>query len=319
MIYRTLLEVKESRRQGNSLAFLIDNLLQSEKLLQEHRSPFLVLAYAGISLANLEGEYCDFSSSSWEKLSVKKQIAYAKEYQQWYAQQIKEPLEKSFEQGTSLKMMLIPPGKFWRGTRFSKSKHRYEEIAHKVLLDQAFWCGKYPVTQQQWKSIFKERRRFLKKNLEKPITKIDWKESQKFCIQTQSFLLSEAQWEYACRAGTTTAFYFGDNPKKINSSAWNFFNADFEAHRVGQKRPNPWGLYDFYGNVWEWCQDRYGNYPTEECKNPKGSKTGNQRICRGGSFSMESRHCTSFFRHRLEANTQSPEVGFRVAKKREGS
>ena len=131
-------------------------------------------------------------------------------------------------------------------------------------------------------------------------------------------LPTEAQWEYACRAGTTTIYSFGDDWLKLEQYAWYSKNAwgigEKYAHRVGQKQPNPWGLYDIHGNVWEWCGDWYGKYEGLAVDDPAGPASGSGRVLRGGSFDVEPDYCRSAFRDYWPPDDLNINVGFRVSR-----
>jgi formylglycine-generating enzyme required for sulfatase activity len=132
-------------------------------------------------------------------------------------------------------------------------------------------------------------------------------------------LPTEAEWEYACRAGTTTAFSFGDDEAKLGQYAWYDKNAwdigEKYAHRVGQKLPNPWGLYDMHGNVWEWCQDWYAPYGSETVvSDPVGPAQGDYRVLRGGSFLNLTSYVRSAFRYAYQPVNRNTNFGFRAAR-----
>src|SRR5262249_24705918 len=137
---------------------------------------------------------------------------------------------------------------------------------------------------------------------------VSWQDTQAFCDwlgkkEGQKYRLpTEAEWEYACRAGSTTKFFFGDNDKDLDAYAWHGDIAKGKAHPVGELKPNPWGLYDIYGNVWEWCQDRFdgkkGHLPGPAV-DPTGPETGDYRMVRGGAWTSHgrSRYIYSAFRY----------------------
>jgi formylglycine-generating enzyme required for sulfatase activity len=123
-----------------------------------------------------------------------------------------------------------------------------------------------------------------------PVEMVSWNEATEFCKKLSEKtgnsvrLPTEAEWEYACRAGTKTAFSFGDSPAALDDYAWHPRNSDAMSHPVGKKKPNAWGLYDMHGNVFEWCADWYGVYPEGPATDPSGPATGEKRVLRGGSW-----------------------------------
>ena len=130
-------------------------------------------------------------------------------------------------------------------------------------------------------------------------------------------LPTEAQWEYACRAETTTKYYFGDDASKLGDYAWFYKNAFYVkkryAHPVGKKKPNAFGLYDMHGNVWEWCQDWYGDYQSTSAIDPSGPTGGQRRVLRGGSWYYVADHCRSAYRSGRDPDARRSVGGFRVS------
>ena len=127
-------------------------------------------------------------------------------------------------------------------------------------------------------------------------------------------LPTEAEWEYACRAGTTTRYSFGDSSALSGEFAWSRENSDGRTHPVGKKKPNPWGLYDMHGNAYEWCQDWYGSYPSGEVKDPRGPESGSLRVTRGGSWNYTFVNCLSAYRGRTTPIDRGFNLGFRVVR-----
>jgi len=125
-------------------------------------------------------------------------------------------------------------------------------------------------------------------------------------------LPTEAEWEYACRAGTTTKYSFGDSKSELGGYAWYDENSGGRTHPVGEKKPNGWGLYDMHGNVWEWCQDWHDDYPSGSATDPTGAASGSLRVIRGGSWFYYSDYCRSASRDRLTPDFRSDFLGFRV-------
>ena len=199
-----------------------------------------------------------------------------------------------FGEGVKLEMVLIPAGKFMMGSKknpvdpFSKIKVEQplanELPQHEVTFAKPFYMGKYEVTQEQWFRIMGTNPSY-NKGAKLPITDISWDDCKIFIkilnakTSDRYRLPTEAEWEYSCRAGTTTAYSCGDNLKKSDA------NIDGDSIKaVGSYRPNAFGLYDMHGNVFEWCNDCYANYPAGAVIDPKGPATGKSRVLRGGSY-----------------------------------
>lgn len=127
-------------------------------------------------------------------------------------------------------------------------------------------------------------------------------------------LPTDAQWEYACRAGSTTKYSFGDDAGTLGEYAWYVANAEWKTHPVGEKKPNAWGLYDMHGNVWEWCQDWQRPYTAEEVTDPRGPATGWSRVFRGGCFAHQPDGVFSFARESEAPGTKNMAIGFRLAR-----
>ncbi len=150
---------------------------------------------------------------------------------------------------------------------------------------------------------------------------VSWDDAQEFLgklnlmEKTNTYRLpTEAEWEYACRAGSTTRFCFGDEEAELEDYAWYEENSEGKTHPVGQKQPNAWGLYDMHGNVWEWCQDWYGDYPAGPVTDPRGPDTGEYRVLRGGSWGNDSRNLRSAVRDYNNPDFRHYNFGFRVAR-----
>jgi len=236
-------------------------------------------------------------------------------------------------------MALIPAGEFIMGDDNGDADER---PAHKAQVG-AFYMDTHEVTQQAYESLMKKNPSKFK-GPDKPVEQVDWyravlycnmrsiKEGLKPCYDPNSLacdfqadgyrLPTEAEWEYACRAGTQTKYSFGDDPAKLKTYAWFKANADKATHPVGQKAANPWGLYDMHGNVAEWCHDVYGEtyYQKSESTNPHGPATGNKRVLRGGGWSANDEGCRSAIRASENARFAdacfgSDAYGFRCVRK----
>ena len=209
---------------------------------------------------------------------------------------------------------------------FIAAKARYdtaypsEKPAHSVTLTKPFYMGKLAVTQAQWQQVMgADPSNF--KGRDKPVETVSWDDAQAFCKklseQTKEMvrLPTEAEWEFACRAGTNTAYYSGDTDKDLDRVAWYDANSKNTTHSVGQKAPNAFGLYDMHGNVWQWCEDWYGEgyYRKSEAENPHGPADGAFRVLRGGSWTYGSSHCRSARRRWGAPGRRGFDVGFRIA------
>jgi len=188
-----------------------------------------------------------------------------------------------------LDFVWIPPGTFMMGSPKSESEWYNTEKQHRVTISQGFWIGRFEVTQEQWKSVMgKNPSYFSGKN--NPVESVSWDDIQVYLSKLNKSsdgyyrLPTEAEWEYACRAGATTAYHFGSDSSNLGDYAWTFFNSSESTHPVGAKKPNSWGLYDMHGNVREWCGDWYTSYPSDSVTDPVGPTSGYDRINRGGSF-----------------------------------
>jgi formylglycine-generating enzyme required for sulfatase activity len=207
-----------------------------------------------------------------------------------------------------------------------------EQPAHKVTFQAPFAMAKYEVTQELYEAITgKNPSRW--KGPRNSVEMVNWEEAQEFCRKVtaelhQRKLLgkdevirlpSEAEWEYACRAGTTTRYSFGDSAEELTKYAWFKGNAAGNDPPVGKKLPNAWGVYDMHGYVWEWCADAwhpsYAGAPADG--SPRTSKDAKERVLRGGSWADSADHCRSAFRQHRKAQARSDAIGFRCVRARE--
>lgn len=214
----------------------------------------------------------------------------------------------------------MPPGTFRMGSPESEEgRHSDEGPLHDVTLTRGFWLFDTLVTQELRQAVMGENsNRFY--GARRPVDSVSWDYAQRFLKtlnqrygETIFALPTEAQWEYACRAGTTTAYSFGDDPALLDDYAWYALNAQSTTHVVAAKRPNPWGLYDMYGNVWEWCQDFWGDYKADGAVDLTGPKNGSYRVLRGGSWDSSARYVRSASRIPNDPGNRSYNVGFRCA------
>jgi formylglycine-generating enzyme required for sulfatase activity len=194
--------------------------------------------------------------------------------------------------GVKLELVWIPPGEFMMG---SNDEEDVEKPAHRVKLTKGFWMGKYEVTQEQYEAVVGSNpSRF--KGANNPVEQVTWDDAVAFCRKVGGRLPTEAEWEYACRAGTTTRYHSGRKHDDCERVGWTIDNSGETTHAVGGKQANAWGLHDVHGNVWEWCADSYGDYPSAEAVDPTGPDSGQKRVLRGGSWYDYSVYCRSTFR-----------------------
>ena len=217
--------------------------------------------------------------------------------------------------GVKLEMVLIPAGSFTMSGEGGGA-------IHEVNITKPFYMGKHEVTQEQWEKVMGGNPSQVKGG-KKPVESVSWDDCQKFLDKLNAkaggqggkFVLpTDAQWEYACRAGSTTKYYFGDDASKLGEYAWFVANAEWKTHPVGEKKPNAWGLYDMHGNVWEWCQDWHRPYTAEEVTDPSGPASGFSRVCRGGCFAHQPDGVFSFAREADTPEVKNMAIGFRVSR-----
>ncbi len=220
--------------------------------------------------------------------------------------------------GVKLEMIYIKPGRFVMG---SARGWFDEKPVHEVVLTKGFYLGKYEVTQSQFKTLTGVNRSRLKGE-EHPVVEVSWPDAADFCKRLskkagRNFRLpTEAEWEYAARAGSAGKYSYGNDENKLDGYGWYKLNSKNKTHPVGQKLPNPWGLYDMPGNVWEWCADwhykgYYGKSPREDPKGPDRS-TG-KRVVRGGCYDTKAATCTVSERNATRATGREKGTGFRAA------
>ena len=244
--------------------------------------------------------------------------AKAKEVQKSVAKSLQKEVEEKADlgKGTTLEMVLIPAGKFKMGSPASEKNRSDNETQHEVTLTKPFYMGKYEVTQEQWESVMGDNPSSTK-GAKLPVTGVSWKDCQGFIEKLNAKTSggyrrpTEAEWEYACRAGTTTAYSFGD---VLTKSDANCNESGGRIKEVGSYKPNAFGLYDMHGNVWEWCEDSYGDYPAGSAIDPKGPATGGSRVARGGSFNYGVSHARSSNRGLNSPTARSDDGGFRLAR-----
>jgi formylglycine-generating enzyme required for sulfatase activity len=196
-----------------------------------------------------------------------------------------------------------------------------------VTLTRDFWLGKYEVTQRDYQALTGKNPSSFQGDPNRPVEKVRYYEALDYCAAITRReneagrlpsglayrLPTEAEWEYACRAGTTNLFSFGDDADIADQYAWTLENSDATTHPVGLKQPNPWGLHDLHGNVWEWTLDWFGEYPSVSSKDPIGPPQGTFKVFRGGSWNHAVEFARSRNRFSMPPTNGIYFVGFRLA------
>lgn len=226
-----------------------------------------------------------------------------------------------------MELVWCPPGSFTMGSPKDEKGRVDGETQHEVVLTKGFWMAKTEVTQRQWKSVMGNNPSKYKhdgKGDDFPVENVTWKDCQTFCQKTGLSLPTEAEWEYACRAGSTGAYAGTGTIKEMGWTAGGFGGmlvrglfTDGDPYRVGKKMPNGWGLYDMHGNVHEWCEDWYGSYPRGPVTNPTGAASGTSRVIRGGSVWSHEDCCRSAYRAEKDPNDSNGATGFRPVLRQE--
>jgi formylglycine-generating enzyme required for sulfatase activity len=240
----------------------------------------------------------------------------------------KKPSQISDEQRTprsmeelTANMVLIPAGEFNMGSPPGKWQDD-EHPQHSVYVD-SFYMDKYEVTVGQYKEFIRATGHpsppaWVSKYSatdNHPIIGVSWEDADAYAQWAGKRLPTEAEWEYACRAGSTAKYTSGDFEDALSEHAWYYFNSYGKPRPVGQKKPNAWGLYDMHGNVWEWCSDWYksGYYKRSPTKNPKGPRNGLAHVARGGAWNISARNLRSATRGFGSPTGPGKTVGFRCA------
>jgi formylglycine-generating enzyme required for sulfatase activity len=225
--------------------------------------------------------------------------------------------------------VFIPPGTFRMGSPTNEVDRDVNEGPQTaVTISRGCWMGKYEVTQGEYLAVMGSNPSSFTGDPNRPEEQVTWYNATNYCaaltqrerlagrVATNAVyrLPTEAEWEYACRGWTSTRFSYGDDIGYTNLTnyAWYVDNSGDTTHPVGQKLPNPWGLYDMHGNVWEWCQDWYGDYAGGIAVDPRGPDTGSLRVIRGGGWSGSARYCRSAFRYFNYPGGKDDYIGFRV-------
>ncbi len=230
----------------------------------------------------------------------------------------------------NLELVKCPAGSFMMGSPEDELGRYNNETQHKVTITKPFYIGKYEVTQKEYEAVMGKNPSYCK-DKNNPVECVRWEDAIEFCEKLNKKysasipsgfkfdLPTEAQWEYACRAGTSTALNNGKNLtiedhnlcQNLDEVAWYICNTSGTQENVGKKKSNAWGIYDMHGNVLEWCKDVYGEYPKDEATDPIVATSGSSHVIRGGSWCGEAKYCRSAFRY--NAINEGYDKGFRVA------
>jgi formylglycine-generating enzyme required for sulfatase activity len=225
-----------------------------------------------------------------------------------------------------MRFVLIPPGEFEMGSPEGdlglSGVERPQHTVHTVRITKPFYLGVTEVTQVQYGRVMDGNPSCFKGDPQRPVEMVSWDDAKVFCRKLSEKedgtyrLPTEAEWEYACRAGTTTKWCFGDDESSLPDYAWYLDNANRQTHTVGQKKSNGWGLYDMHGNVWEWCADWFDGqyYPRSPSDDPAGPDRGLRRVYRGGSSSNDASNCRASCRYWLDPGIRNVNLGFRLAR-----
>ncbi|MFZ4081505.1 MAG: formylglycine-generating enzyme family protein [Pirellula sp.] len=238
---------------------------------------------------------------------------------------------KEITNSIGMKLVLIPKGTFMMGSPESEEgRDKDDETQHEVTISKDYYLGVYEVTQAQYEKVMGKNPSHFQgaivgnENADLPVENVSWDDAVEFCKKLSDLpeekkagrvyrLPTEAEWEYACRAGSKTAYSFDDEEGLLPEYGWFDRNSSNRTHTVGLLEPNAWGLYDMHGNVWEWCSDRYVEYPQGAVSDPTGPKEGSGRVYRGGSWRIEAALCRSADRLRSVPSYRLRNFGFRVA------
>jgi formylglycine-generating enzyme required for sulfatase activity len=227
----------------------------------------------------------------------------------------------------AMKLVLIPAGTFIMGSLKTERDNRdvfNDEVQHEVTISKPFYMGSTNVTVTQYAQFVKEtgqphKEPSITQMDDHPVVNVSWNDAQAFCnwlakkTNKMVSLPTEAQWEYACRAGSQPRFSFGDKAADLGDYSWYSANSGGMTHPVGRKKPNAWGLFDMHGNAWQWVSDYYGPYAAADKTDPAGPKTGSLRVLRGGSWISDGpANCRSAHRSGATPVTVNAYNGFRV-------
>ncbi len=303
--------------------------LKQAASLQDQMDQVLTPWLQQIEAAQAAGERLGWSADRPEMVELARQHAVAARYLQYLtpARQTELLGTRTLDLGggATMKLAPIPAGEFTMGSPTNEvGRYRNDDSEspqHRVRITKPFYMGATEVTQRQYEAVMGTNPSHYK-GPDRPVEDVTYVDAVEFCRRlnekagTAVRLPTEAEWEYACRAGTTTAYYYGADPKQLSDYAWYDDDSGGQTHPVGLKKPNAWGLYDMAGNVSEWCQDWYdpGYYAVSPPEDPQGPPTGKaSRVARGGTADDPARSCRSAGRDYGDQKfIGAPDHGFRV-------
>lgn len=221
-----------------------------------------------------------------------------------------------------IRFQWCPPGTFAMGSPSTEIGHQSDETLHEVTLSTGFWLSTFEITQEQWEN-FAGTKPSASEGDDLPVESVSWNDVQEFLVVLNATtsgatyrLPTEAEWEYAYRADTTTRFYWGNDADEteIDDNAWYEDNSGGAIQPVGQKNANAWGFRDMGGNNQEWCQDVAAAYPAGTVTDPQGPSSGSERIVRGGAFSDSPNRCRAANRESILPDVRIDNIGFRLVR-----
>ena len=217
--------------------------------------------------------------------------------------------------GAEMEVIWCAPGSFEMGSPATEAGRLDDETRRTVSITKGFWLGKYEVTQRQWESVMRNNPSKFKEP-DRPVETVSWNDCDMFIRRVNASmkdmmvrLPTEAEWEYACRAGSTAPV---SGSGQIGEMAWYDTNSDSQTHAVGQNKPNAWGFYDMHGNVLEWCSDWFSVPVADKAVDPKGPPSGSFKMLRGGCWFFYDRDCRSAYRLKREPRLRNCIFGFRL-------
>ena len=230
---------------------------------------------------------------------------------------------KEITNSIGMKLVLVHPGSFTMGSPVEEVGRFRNETSQKVTLSKSYYLGAYEVTQGEYEKVMGANPSSFK-GAKNPVEMVSWDDAVSFCKKLSEMpeekaagrsyrLPTEAEWEYACRAGSTTSYSFGETAESLREYAWFVEGREGKTHPVGLEKPNRWGLYDMHGNVWEWCQDWYADYPPDASTDPLGPNAGSLRVYRGGGWINFAALCRSASRYAVAPSHRVNSLGFRLA------